>query len=84
MTKNARVRSYLQDGPSTCSELASIFGWSKREAHVAMWCLSYTGQVECVGYIDPPGDVRWSKRLKLWNLTKRGEQLAAKDKRSEG
>jgi hypothetical protein len=82
MTKSQRIREVLGKAPATTSEISALTGWSKRDAHIAVWMLSYSGQAESLSSI--PSEVKRGRRhLKLWTLTRRGEYLRKWARRSK-
>jgi len=72
----ARVRACLAEGRATSEELQAMLGEPPRRLHVAIWCLTHTGQAVKVA-VTPPRDGRRSRKLGIYELTEKGRRLAA-------
>jgi hypothetical protein len=83
MTQCARVRALLSESPSTVQEVEALTGWSGRKAHLALWMLSSTGQIEPCGFVSNPDTHARGRgrRLNLWRLTRAGERFRTWDVR---
>jgi hypothetical protein len=77
MTKSARIRAILMDGPATSHEISLELDISRRLAQILMRVLVSIGHVHSVRTIpNPDRGPGGPRNVKLWELTPRGRYMA--------
>jgi len=72
----ARVRACLAEGGATSEELQATLGETPRRLHIALWCLTHSGQAVKIA-TTPPRDGRRSRKLGIYELTEKGRARVA-------
>lgn len=83
MTKSARLRKLLKEGPATTREVADTLGWDRRTSEIAMWVLTHMKHARKIGRIKVEGvrGIRLTSWLNIYELTPHGRYMLQRDRR---